>query len=174
MSDHTCLNCGSSNITQLKDRSFITSQNLVQELIILKKQKEKQIRINIRSDKELKRREKAGGKLVLMFLISSAFPPLLLFVFVPILLLSIIKYLVDRGKENMESSKYKNDLYNINKKIDKCFSLYYCFNCNYVMDLEKRKYEQVENTNELIKQIIHTKYFFRSNCYHFSNNNQSL
>lgn len=157
MSDHTCLNCGSSNITQLKDSNFITSQNLVQELIILKKQKEKQLSNNTKSVKEFKRRRKAIGELIIIFIIISFVFPLLLYVFVPIILIIIIKYLVDKSKQNIKdnikSSKCKNDLYSINKKIDKCFSLYYCSNCNYVMDLEKRKYEQVENTNELIKQI---------------------
>jgi len=162
MSDYTCINCGSSKITQFKNSDFITSQPLVQKLIILKKQKEKQLKTNSncfqnfnRFLKELKRnymKEWLGYiflVIIILILISPKFPLLffitlsliilLIIFFIPI---SIIIVLIVDSLKKLFKDKYR--LYKINKKLNKCFTLYYCSDCNFVMDLEEKRYEKLK------------------------------
>jgi hypothetical protein len=90
-------------------------------------------------------------KIILLFGFVFALS-ILYILFVLILLIFKFKQ-IDKN-----SQRYKKEIKTINEEIQMWLNLYYCYDCNQVMDLETQLYDRPKNIHKLVNQLWHHRF----------------
>lgn len=192
MLDLNCVHCGSSNLHFLgNNHQLITSQNEYQELAILKKQKEKQLKDTKKLEptkyyfKNIKNKINKKNTPFNAILFSVCFftsyaiwwyifnesfdflytvlavifsiPLLIYLVYFITIIIDLFKLPLFVMKIEKEITNYQDNIRKINKKIKTWSNLYYCDDCNQVMDLKTKLYDSPENINKLVSKLYDKK-----------------